>query len=459
MISLIPAASPSPPDPSDAAPLAAGSRRKSTATFVALACWAGITVGLPRPAPAQDDLPPPCTAEVETLQGVRTVRFQRLELTPSPRLIVLESGDAALAPDATSTMTSMDLREVLRLAFAPPVPYRRELRVTLADGSVLFGGLGPGTDDTQLAFNGRLFPDGVSIPLEWVRQIEAVAGSDSGVTGTPVSRPRAMDEAAAEDRLATREGAQLSGLMLGVSAEVVRFEDHKLGKLELPWANVQSIAIASLEPAPVLAPTRLSVTVDGMGGSYLHGGLTRLDTSGLELESVLLGVVRLPIAAVSSVEFRLGRVEYLSDRTPIRVSEVGPVGLGFHWPWQRNANAYDGGPLQIGNRTFRRGLGVHSECRLTFTIEPGDERFQAWIGIDATGRPANGDPEFGSVVFVVKVDGVEKFRSGDVNWERSAQQIEVSLAGGKELELIVECGQKFYILDRADWGDARILKK
>lgn len=344
------------------------------------------------------------------------------------------------------------LRDVLRLQLNRPVSYRRELVVHLADGSKLFGGLGKDSDDASLSFNGRLFPDGVRIPLEWVRQLD-YRGGDADVT--PPATFTAIED---EDAVLTADGAVLRGVLEQVDGRQVIFEEPKLGRLTLPWAQVRSVRIAALDEAPKLQP-QIPVLLEGVDGSLLAGALTALTPTRADLESPLIGKVSIETARIGAVDFRLGRVAYLSDRNPLRVVERGCHGLGFHWPWQRDRNVHDKGPLRIGTRTFRRGLGVHSESHLTFAIEPGDEKFQTWIGIDATGHPANNDPNVGSVIFRVLVDGQERHNSGDINWESLPRRVEVDLAGGKELELVVEVGKGLYILDRADWGDARILRK
>ena len=91
-------------------------------------------------------------------------------------------------------------------------------------------------------------------------------------------------------------------------------------------------------------------------------------------------------------------------------------------------------------------------------IEPGDKLFQSWIGIDVTGRPNDNQLQAGSVIFRIELDGNEAFRSPDLNWRDPPRRVQLKLEGAKELSLVVEMGQAFHILDRADWGDARILR-
>lgn len=377
---------------------------------------------------------------VETLAGPRQEVLEGIQLGDEPQLLLQGS--------------SLPLRDVLRVELQKTVSFRRELRVTLADASVLYGGIGPETNDLKLSLNGRLFPDGVDIPLEWIRQIDY-----AGLASEESMPPPPLRASPTEDFVHTREGARLVGLLEGLSGRSVRFEDKKLGQLELTWDKVRSVGIAALDEPPALESSELPIAVEGLGGSRLLGALKTFTDDYVTVRSPLVGELKIATERVAALEIRMGRVQYLSDLDPIRVVEKGTAGMGFHWPWQRDRNV-EGGPLKIRDREFRRGLGVHSECRLTFALEPGARVFQSWIGIDVIGRPIQDDPEIGSVVFLVLIDGKEQFNSGDVNWQQGARRVEVSIPeGSKEIELAVEVGKGFYILDRADWGDARILKK
>ncbi|MEM7168250.1 MAG: NPCBM/NEW2 domain-containing protein [Planctomycetota bacterium] len=388
-------------------------------------------------------------AHGESKDGPAKTIIETVRGADSGKLVGLDLAVPALRLEGRQ----LPLREVLRVELNHAVSYRRELVVHLMDRSVLYGGLGTDSDDVSLSFNGRLFPDGIRIPLEWVRQLDYRGDSANPPKPTPPSFAAINDE----DAILTAEGAVLRGVLDSVDGRQVIFEERKLGRLTLPWKQVRSVRIAALDAPPKLAP-KVPGLIEGVDGSLLYGGITALDTTRAALESPLIGKVDVETARIHAVEFHLGRVAYLSDRDPIRVVERGCHDLGFHWPWQRDANVFDKGPLRIGTQTYRRGLGVHSESHLTFAIEDGDKTFQTWIGIDATGHPANGNPKFGSAVFRILVDGQERHNSGNLNWQALPRRVEVDLQGGKELELVVEMGEGLYILDRADWGDARILR-
>ncbi len=356
----------------------------------------------------------------------------------------------------------LPLREVLRIGFVHLKEPARELIVTLADGSRLSGGIGAESNESQLVFNGPLVPAGISIPLEWLQRLDYTpVEASTEDSRDPVPRSDASI-APDDDAVITRTGGVLTGVVELITGRAVTIKDKSLGVLEQPWENVGSVIIAPLDAPPKLAAGALAVVVTGRDGSALGGELVAVESSELRLRSPLVGEVRVELERIEAIEFHLGRVIALSSRDPVRVREGNPYmspELFAKYCSFRRDRSVAGGPLVIGERSFRRGLGVHSESRLAFALERGDKTFQAWIGIDASGRPVTDEVEFGSVVFRVLVDGREKLSSGTVNWQAAPRRIEVPLNGGKELELVVEMGEGYHILDRADWGDARILKE
>lgn len=390
---------------------------------------------------------------IETVQGRRTGALRGLQLDAARQLLIDDE--------------SLPLVDVLRLELNETTSFRRELQVLLADGSVLHGGLGPGTTDTHLDFNGRLLPDGVRIPLEWVRLLvfQPQDLGDSNAAAQEAARAaRELPSEGSEDRLLTTSGAQLQGLLATISGRGVSFEDRQLGKLELPWTQVRAVRVAALDPPPTIPAGALLVWAEGVDGARLRGTLTEFGAEHLALESPLLGTVRLEIARVAALEFQLGRVRYLSDLDPMRVVESGPEGTGEYWsfPWQRDRDVLDDTLLLgSGKRTFRKGLGVHAVCRLTYRVEPGDRSFQSWIGISNSvlsgGTPAT---EHGKCVFQVLVDGEKRFDSGVLSWNDTPRRVDVALEGARELELVMLDGSPlgFCILSRGAWGEARILR-
>jgi len=73
-----------------------------------------------------------------------------------------------------------------------------------------------------------------------------------------------------------------------------------------------------------------------------------------------------------------GNMTYLSDLEPVYVHQ--PYGT------PRRDRSHRGGPIQIGENCFQRGLGTHAPTEHRFALDGKYEWFEVWIGIDVTAR-------------------------------------------------------------------------
>ncbi|MGC8641128.1 MAG: NPCBM/NEW2 domain-containing protein [Isosphaeraceae bacterium] len=111
--------------------------------------------------------------------------------------------------------------------------------------------------------------------------------------------------------------------------------------------------------------------------------------------------------------------------------------------------------LRIGDRTFAHGLGTHASSELVFDLDQSYDRFEATIGVDAEMRSYRTS----SVVFIVKGDGRELFRSDVMRIDTPPQRVSVSLAGVCELRLIVSDAGDGINCDHADWAEAVLFSR
>jgi hypothetical protein len=138
---------------------------------------------------------------------------------------------------------------------------------------------------------------------------------------------------------------------------------------------------------------------------------------------------------------------------PLHLTELEPVAN-----WQGSgALALDRSvgctPLQIGDRTFERGLGTHARSEIVYELDGTVDRFEAWVGIDAS----KADSSVASVVFKVVADGREVFDSGLMRGDTPARQVVVNLAGVRELKLLVTDAGDGSKDDFANWADAVLI--
>ncbi|MBK8857243.1 MAG: NPCBM/NEW2 domain-containing protein [Opitutaceae bacterium] len=143
----------------------------------------------------------------------------------------------------------------------------------------------------------------------------------------------------------------------------------------------------------------------------------------------------------------------LAGDAAISLTELEPVSN-----WQESgALALDRSvgctPLQIGGRTFERGLGTHARSEIVYELDGTVGRFEAWVGIDAS----KANSSVASVVFKVVVDGREVFDSGVMRGSTPAQKVSVDLAGVRELKLLVTDAGDGSKDDYANWADAVLI--
>jgi hypothetical protein len=182
---------------------------------------------------------------------------------------------------------------------------------------------------------------------------------------------------------------------------------------------------------------------------------TRLGVEGARIEegSVLAKTrfdasIRLSLGELVSVHARSRSVVYLSERTPARFVYVPYIGPTREYRADRTV---EGHAFQLAGRTYDHGIGTQSRTLLAYSIEPGDRRFQALVGVDERAGP------LGNVVFRVLVDNVELFRSPPLTDRDVPKAIDVDLLGGKFLILVTEFGDRGNVRDLADWVEARLI--
>lgn len=124
-------------------------------------------------------------------------------------------------------------------------------------------------------------------------------------------------------------------------------------------------------------------------------------------------------------------------------------------PTERNKSngdigAGDGRTISLNGQTYASGLGVHSNSALTFTLNGQCSTFASDIGVDEEVGTK------GSVVFQVYADGIKLYDSGLMTGSSGTKNVNVSVAGRKQLKLVVtDAGDGLYY-DHADWANARL---
>jgi hypothetical protein len=250
-----------------------------------------------------------------------------------------------------------------------------------------------------------------------------------------------------QDRAVLANGDSITGTLLGFSDAAVRIEVSGAAT-ELKRPTVRAIALSSaLSSFP--KPSALYAQVLLSDGSVLSLFDAQLADTTLHGKAAFGGDVALPIEHVRAIEFRNGRVTYLSDLEPADFRHRPYFGLEYGYERDRSIGR---NPLALAGRPFRKGLGVHSQSELTYTLDAGFQRLEATVGIDdeTAGQ--------GSVVFRVLVDDKLAFESTMLTGASNPLPISVPVFGAKRLRLQVDFATQGDVLDHADWAGARLVR-
>lgn len=258
--------------------------------------------------------------------------------------------------------------------------------------------------------------------------------------------------AGAEDVMVVRSDAgelvPVAGALRGIAGGKVTFR-YEQSDRTMDLAKVLAIRLAAVGPTtrpaakPALPGEALSAD-----GTRLVFDAVRLVNGRLELLGTALGDVAVPREAVTTLLLRSENVTYLGDLTPVAIEQAGTFDRA--WPHRVNGSTL-GGPLQLGGRTYSRGLGLHSRCRLTYALDGQYARFVALAGIDD--KSPHGD-----ATLTVLADEKPLLEAVRLAGGEKPVPVRLDVSGAKTLTILVEFGQTLDVGDHVDLADARLLK-
>jgi hypothetical protein len=370
--------------------------------------------------------------EVSTLQGQthsgRMLRLTREELT------LLRGEDELLIP----------VSQLLGLSFVSPghndAPLPRGPRVTLADGTH-FGFDTLVSTATQFTLEtpqaGRF-----QLPTTAVANVR-FGPSDSRVA---VSWDELCARQVKQDLLVVRKGDVLDFLdgTIGPIGEEFLTLIHEGDEIPVRRSKVFGVIYARRQQDEAKPKCKIhSLSGDELNArdvSYDGKVLTAVLAAGAQIEA--------SAASLSSIDFSLGKLAYLSDMEPREV-DYTPY-FDIVWEYRRDRNL-DGGPLRVGEKQYDRGLSIHSRTLLRYRLGRNYRRFQAVVGID---RVVN---RRGNVHLVIHGDDKTLFEE-DVLGTDEPRKLDLDVSGVRDLKILVDFGDDLDISDHLDLADAKVLK-
>jgi NPCBM/NEW2 domain len=359
----------------------------------------------------------------------------RLVNLTNPWRIVLQAGDRV-------SMTGPDLLALRRVD--PPLRARATgSYVLLANGDRIRATAHFSTQDA-LRINSELLGT-LEIPLERIQAI--LLGSIPDQASRDRLERNLLSGNRKQDVVVLTNGDETSGTFLGLDEDAVRVQ-RTSGEVSIERIGVRAVAFsAELISFPKSKTFYAEMIL--ADGSELSVAEVELTGNNLRGRTAFGREFVVPLEQLCALEFRNGRVKYLSDLEPIEYQHTPYLSLSY--PYHRD-HCVTGGPLSLRGQVFRKGLGMHSRSELTYELKSPFRRFEATVGIDdeTAGQ--------GSVNFHVLLDGRDAWQSGLITGHSAPKRVQVDTTQAKRLTLVVDFGSLGDVQDHADWADARLVE-
>lgn len=261
---------------------------------------------------------------------------------------------------------------------------------------------------------------------------------------------------ATEDLLVIRRDSSLdylAGVVLGVTEAAIEFE-YSGDKIPVPLSRAAGFILARKREGK--AVPRLVITTHDGSEWNVRSAVLRDD----KLQIVSMGAVshELLLTDLRRIEFAQVGAVFLSDLQPASIEFEPFFGSTLRDKISQLSEPRVDRTIQIvdesdksGRKQFRKGLSVQSRTELVYRLAGKYLRFRATAGMDPSGTTQ------ADVQLTLFVDDREVY-SRSISKSDSAVEIDVDVAVGRRLKLLVDYGANIHLGDRLHLGDARLMK-
>lgn len=312
------------------------------------------------------------------------------------------------------------------------------------------------------------------IPLALIRSVYQTVADDR----VREEWNRLVDKPRGRDRLAVRKGKAIDyveGVISGVTTDYV---DFVLDGESIPvkWSKIAGLLFADRPDVPS-NPAKCQLLI--RGGSRIPVAAWTSTSQDVTVKIPCGLSLVIPLDQLQSIDFSEDKVIYLSQLTPLvtefspylAAGKLSPLLQRFYGPRQDSPADVSRGdrdrrleivtiPAEAGSsekvvpapiESYTRGLSLRSKSRLVYPLPAEARRFEARVGIDA------GSAQLGNVHLTVLGDGRVLFEE-EISGQTGPRDVSVSVAGLRQLELIVDYGKNQDAGDRLNLCNARIVK-
>jgi len=318
------------------------------------------------------------------------------------------------------------------------------VRLELVGGDLLFGRV-TGFAEDVVSFETATVGQ-VPVPLE---RITAWKSATSHPQLPPVSATSAdWPPRGDEDALLLTNGDVVRGAVSAIDENGFVVETA-LGETSVEHESILAAVMLPIDSAtggPPRGPHLRVLTTDGQ----------RLTASALRWSEVSATAtifdgtpLRIPADRIARVDVLGGRWEWLTSLEPISYEHTPALSLDWDWVADRNVT---GGPIRVAGTTYEHGLGVHSQCSITFDLKGAHREFVTSMGLDDDSGP------YANVDIEIRVDGQRRFAEEGITPGTLHGPVRLDVTGAKRIKLTVLFGANADLQDRFNWVGPALIR-
>lgn len=247
------------------------------------------------------------------------------------------------------------------------------------------------------------------------------------------------------DAVCLRNGDIVSGVLTELDADKATIEVDKR-RTTVKASQVAYIAF-NTELADTLRPKGPYARLIFRGGRMFVTSVS-VDETTLRATTAFGAHLQTPLHDVIALDPQHTHFVYLSDLKESKYT-FQPF-LDAAWPFTVDGNVA-GHDLLLAGSSYEKGIGMHSQSRLTYRLSGAYRRFEALAGLDEN------DGRGGAVRLRVWADGAALW-DRTVTSQDGAVAVGLNIKGVRELTLEVDFGDGGDVRDVVNWADARLTK-
>jgi glucose/arabinose dehydrogenase len=269
----------------------------------------------------------------------------------------------------------------------------------------------------------------------------ALYNSSGAVTGPVFSYPHSGQTVAGDG--CPTGGSSLTGVAFNTGS---RYPAAYTGALFFADYSRACIWAMQTDETGTPSPSKVSALITGAAGPVNlqmgpDGYLYYVDLGGGTVHRVEYGTPPPPPPAGEGV--------HVGSLTPVTsVNGYGPVEVDRS---NGEDGAGDGRTLTLNGQAFAKGLGVHANSEVSYTVPQGCTSFTSRIGVDDEVGAQ------GSTVFSVFAGSTRLYASNVLTGASATATVDVPVTAGTVLRLVVGDSGDGNAFDHGDWADARFV--